>query len=373
MDIKGIKYIAPMFDNSGYAKASRGNILALHRLGVPLTLFPISFEKTHPDLGQDGEILRSLVNKPIDYNIVIIHSTPEFWSKFRETNKVNIGYTIWETTRLHPTWPDYINTNVQKVLVGCEWNVKVFKDSGVTVPIGVVPHGIDMNLYKQPIEKYQIAGVNPDAYVFYSIFQWQERKNPAGLLKAYWFAFQNNENVALVLKTHRASYDESEKNAIRESIKSIKQSIKFDKYPPVYYISDMLSEYEMRCLHARGDCYVSLDRGEGFGLGPFEAGASGNPIIVTGFGGITEFAHEDTAFIVDCSFTPVSNMPWSPWYRGDQLWAEPNIYHASQKLQYVYNNRNEAKCLGKKLQSYIAGRFTWEHIGKKIVAEVEGL
>jgi len=83
MEIKGIKYISPTFDNSGYAKASRGNILALHRLGIPLTLSPVSFEKMRPDLGIDGPILQGLVNKEIDYNIVITHLTPEFWEKHK--------------------------------------------------------------------------------------------------------------------------------------------------------------------------------------------------------------------------------------------------------------------------------------------------
>jgi len=78
MEIKGIKYTAPMFDNSGYAQAARGNVLALHKLGIPLTINPISFEDKEPELGESGRILKSLVNKNIDYNINVIHTTPEF-------------------------------------------------------------------------------------------------------------------------------------------------------------------------------------------------------------------------------------------------------------------------------------------------------
>ena len=109
MEIKGIKYISPTSDNSGYAKASRGYILALHNLGIPITLAPVSFEKARPNLGADGEILARLVDKDIDYNIVLIHLTPEFWAQKREEGKINIGYAVWETSRLHPAWPSYIN------------------------------------------------------------------------------------------------------------------------------------------------------------------------------------------------------------------------------------------------------------------------
>ena len=208
-------------------------------------------------------------------------------------------------------------------------------------------------------------------FAFYSIFQWTERKNPLALIKAYWYAFQNDENVALVLKTYRNNYEEGEKNAIRETIKKLKAVTLFDKYPPIYFVSDMLTESELLGLHARGNCYVSLDRGEGFGLGPFEAGATGNPIIVTGFGGTTEYAKLDNSMLIDYSLTPCFGMPYSPWYRGDQLWAEPDVLQAVQKMQWAYEHQDQAKALGEHLKAYIADNFTWEHIGKRIIKELQ--
>jgi len=370
MEVKGIKYTAPMFDGSGYAQAARGNILALNSLGVPLTLNPISFEAARPDLGPDGKILTDLVGKDVDYNINIIHTTPEFWARHKEVDKVNVGYTIWETDRLHPSWQTYINSNVQKILVGSEWNVGVFKNSGVEVPIGVVPHGIEVSDFDD-VEPYKVSGIADDAFVFYSIFQWTERKHPVALIKSYWYAFQNDENVALVLKVYRGNYEDREKNAIRSTVKRLKEVTPMDKYPKIYLILDMLSQEEMLGLHARGDCYVSLDRGEGFGLSPFAAGAAGNPIIITNFGGATEYAKEHNSYLVDYVLTPVSGMPWSPWYRGDQLWAEPNVLHGAELMRQVYNNPVEAKQKGVLLKKDIRENFSWEAIGKKIITELE--
>lgn len=370
MEIKGIKYISPVFDNSGYGKAARGNILALHKLGVPLTLSAISFDAGRVNLGPDVKILESLMNKNIDYNIVIVHTIPEFWPRFREAGKTHIGYTIWETSKLPDLWVDQINKGADKVLVGCEWNKQVFQESGVNIPIGVVPHGLNVDKYKDN-KSYDILGLKDDTYVFYDIFQWSERKNPISLIKGYWYAFQNDENVALVLKTYRNNYEDAEKQAVRDAIKYLKQITHLDKYPPVYYVSDMLSESELLGLHARGDCYVSFDRAEGFGLGPFEAGASGNPIIVTGYGGVTEYAKPDTAMLIHYSLTPVSGMPWSPWYKGNQLWAEADVLHGAQKMRWAYEHRDEAKALGRHLRAFIADNFTWEHVGKKLIKELE--
>ena len=372
MEIKGIKYIGPIYDGSGYAKACRGNIIALHSLGIPVTVSPISFEYIRPNLEKEGNLLKTLENIDIDYNIVIIHTTPEFWEKHREPGKINIGYTIWETSKLHPSWPDYINKSVDKVLVGSTWNVDIFKGSGVTVPIGVVPHGIDVNNYNN-ITPYNIEGIDKDAYVFYSVFQWTERKNPVAMMHAYWYAFQNNENVALVLKTYKSTYSKEEKESLRQIIKQVKKLIVYDKYPKIYLIPDILTEDELNGLHARGDCYVSLDRGEGFGLGPFAAGACGNPIIVTGWGGSLEYANVNNSYLIEHLLTPVAGMPWSPWYRGDQLWADPNIIHASELMKHVYDNRDEAKNKGIKLREDIKSNFNWEAIGKKLVAELNSM
>jgi len=60
----------------------------------------------------------------------------------------------------------------------------------------------------------------------------------------------------------------------------------------------------------------------------------------------------------------------SPWYRGDQLWAEPDVYHGSQLMRKVYNNQKEAKQKSLILQKEIKENFSWEAIGKKIIKEL---
>jgi len=370
MKIKGIKYIGPIFDGSGYAQANRGNILILHNLGIPITLSPLSFEGVHPELGEDGKLLESLIDKQIDYNIVYMHMTPEFYGNHREEGKINIGHIYWETTKLHPDWLTYINKNLSLLFVGCTWNQEVCKDSGITIPTAVIPYGINSDTFSD-VEPYEITGISDDAYIFYSIFQWTERKHPIALIKAYWYAFQKHENVALVLKTYRNNYTEPEKTVVRESLTRLKKVTPMDHHPKIYLILDMLSSDEILGLHARGDCYVSLDRGEGFGLCPFTAGAFAKPIIVTGFGGITEYAKEHNSYLVDYTLTPVHGMPWSPWYLGNQLWAEPDVVHGSELMRHAHKNQDLSKHMGTVLQKEIKENFSWEVVGKRIVKELE--
>ena len=370
MDIKGIRYTGPFLDSSGYGKAARGNILALHQAGVPLTLNLMSFDKVHPDLGKDSKIFNSLIDKDIDYNVNFIHSTPEFWVKEHINGVYNVAFTIWETSKLHDSWPDYINNSVDKVIVGCEWNRGVFKDSGVTVPIGVVPHGIDMDSLNN-VAPFKIAGVKDTDFVFYSIFQWTERKCPQALVRAYYHAFSGNKDVVLVLKTYGNDYSDKQKESIVNVIKAIKLNMPMPHFPKVVLIGNMLSEDEITAVHNRGDCYVSLDRAEGFGLSGLAAGAAGNPIIITGFGGATEYAKEDNSYLVDYMLTPVQGMPWSPWYNGTQLWAEPNLVDGAEKMKYVYENRKEAKAKGLRLQDSVAKNFSWKIVADRLISEIK--
>jgi glycosyltransferase involved in cell wall biosynthesis len=374
MELKGIKMICPILDGSGYAEASRKNAIALHKSGVPITIEPTSFEQVRPNLGRDGNIIHSLINKDIEYNVIMMETTPEFWEKYKEPGKIFAGFTIWETSKLHPTWPNYINNTADLCMVGCDWNVEIFKNSGVTVPIVSVPHVMDVNEFKN-IQPYDINGLDKDSYIFYFIGQWTERKNVLSAIKTYWRTFRNGENVALVMKVYRNDYSESEREAIRTTIRRLKTVCTMEgyTYPPVYLVLDMLSDEEIKGLHAKGDCYVSLDRGEGFGLSTATAGAAGNPVIATGFGGATEYLKRDNSYLVDYVETCCHGMPWSRWYSLDQYWASPNEKHASQLMKYVYENRDEAKERGKKLQNYIDGNLNWKVIGQKIIDSIRSL
>jgi hypothetical protein len=366
MELKGIKYVGPVFDSSGYGKASRDYVLALVKRNFPITIRPISFEKSLPNLGEDGDILKSLINKNIDYNVVVLHSTPEFWEQNKESDKINIGYTVWETSKLHPDWPKYINSNVKACMVPCDWNAEVFKSSGVTVPVYKVPHTLNFDKLDTP-DEFSVAGIKEDAYKFYSIFQFTERKNPMSLVKAYWSAFQNNENVALIMKTYRSDFSDKERDAIRNTLKRLKEVIIFDNYPPIYLITSMLSDDEVTGLHKYGDCLVSLDRGEGFALVPFMAGAMGNSVMVTGYGGVNVYLNKDNSYLIDYNLTPVFGMPYSPWYRGEQWWAEVDVFHASKLFRHIYNNQSEAKEKGNKLQEEILSKFNYDVIGKTML------
>jgi glycosyltransferase involved in cell wall biosynthesis len=361
--------------NSGYAHASRDYILALHGAGVPVTIKPVSFEHARPDYGEEEKVIESLVNKEIDYNINLIHLTPEHIPLYKENNKFNVNLSIWETDKLHPMWPGYCNS-ADAVIVPCEWNIGVYKNSGVTPPMGLVPHCLDVEKYNGlTSDKLLIDGVSKDDFVFHTISQWTARKNFIGLIRAYIGAFVGVKDVVLAIKTYKNDTSPGQQKVLLDIIKTIKFNVNLEpeEYPKIVFIGHLLSEEDIVKLHNRGDCYVSLAHSEGWGLGFFEAMAMGKPTIGVGGSGNEQFMKKDNSFLVDYTWGPVYGMPYFRWYRGDQLWPEPDLKHAMDHMKFVYRNREEALKIAARGKEYVINNFSRPVIAETMVKELNRL
>ncbi len=375
--MKGIKYVAPIKDFSGYGEASRNYILALHKAGVPITVEPHCFDNLPPPVAatEEWEILKSLEGKAIDFDVVIVHLTPDLAPRYvaKYKDKYVISYTAWETDKLHPYWVKCLSA-VSEVWLPCEWNISTFKRSGVEVPVHKIPHGIDPSMY-DGIKGDDFLTGGEDTFKFYSIFQWNARKNAEGLLRAYFNAFQGQEDVRLILKTYLGGaltpHDDAQK--IRERILAVKSDMQLQHFPKVTLISDRLSAEQIRSLHLFGDAYVSLHRGEGWGLGPFEAGLAGKPVIATNGGGNLEFMSHENSYLVGAYPTFVSGMgTFNPWYLGDQKWYEPDLVDAVDKLRFVKENFSAAQTKGARLQDNIVRNFSWDQVAQKMIERING-
>jgi len=368
----GIKFKGPFFDVSGYAHACRSYVLSLYRSGVPITLQPICFEQNPPPIANDEEkaIIDSLVNKDIKYDTVIMQLTPDLYPRYVEQGKYNIGYFAWETTGLHPKWVEALQC-VNEVWVPCDWNVKTIKESGLNKPVFKIPHGIDITMFDNPDEnKFAINGLSKDTYKFYSIFQWTNRKNPEGLIRSYFNSFDQNDDVVLILKAYLGGNVLKDKEFISERIAYIKKDMGIGGYPKVVVVVDKLNQSQMIGLHHYGDCCVSLHRGEGWGLVPFEAGLAGKPVIATGYSGNMEFMNKENSYLVDYQETFVSDMiSFNSWYCSG-FWAEPNLIHAAHWMQHVVENKEEALLKGKLLKENIIKNFSFEAVSNIITKRI---
>lgn len=405
---RGIKYCGPVFDPSGYAEFARGFVKALHRAGVPICLEVVCYERSQPDLGRDQGLLRGLRGRDVRYCAKVVNTTPDTYPNHREPGCVNIGFTMFETTRIPARWVQECNA-MDGILVPCSWNREVFEQSGVRVPIRVVPPGMDApaddelaprdataiparslrqgsrrpgpskgwGLWRlSPPSDRQSAWQEADIadyrqrYKFYSIFQWTDRKNPAGLVRAYLAEFRRTDNVCLILKTYRGTFGPKEESLLADEISSIRDSANLADHAPILLISDLLSQDQVRRLHQFGDCFVLPHRAEGVGLPHMAAMAYGKPVIATGFSGNMDFMSSENSILLPYQLRPVTGMRWSPWYEGDMMWAEPDLAALRAAMRRCYANQPHAAELGRKARTHVVAEFSWASCAQRFVAAV---
>jgi glycosyltransferase involved in cell wall biosynthesis len=131
-----------------------------------------------------------------------------------------------------------------------------------------------------------------------------------------------------------------------------------------------MTDHEIASLHRVGDCFVSLCRSEGWGLGAFDAAAYGNPVVTTGFGGHLDYL-AGSPHLVGFDLVSVDDPAGFPSYAPDQRWAEPDIVHGAAVLRKIVAHREEAAAAAGPMAREIRWRYRPAAIASAFRAAVE--
>lgn len=147
-----------------------------------------------------------------------------------------------------------------------------------------------------------------ERYVFYHIGNVMDpRKNIKGVLEA--FVRLNEPQSHLVIK------------ATCHAPVNI-------QLPRVEVINDVLTDEAMDDIHRRCDCYVSFSHSEGVGMGAVEAAMRDKPVIITDYGGATEYIK--TPYTISCTLQELEKDDFL--FKKGMRWGNPN---ADQLLEYM--------------------------------------
>lgn len=362
-----------MLDATGYGNASREYVLALDRLGYDIKIEAYTWN--FPFKGMEHgkrERLQSLIEKPYardKKSVLINHSPPDNIAKqpFHYPYDVSLLNTVWETNRIPQRWLPIIQ-RFRAVGVPCTSNVTAFQKGGVQVPIFHVPHGAETDVFKPDHEKLPLKEA-AGKFVFVSVFDFQHRKNPEAMFRAYWEEFRAaQDQVILVVKTYGGKHSE-----IKERIRRYKKRLGYGpETAPVYIIDKLMDQPSMAGLYVLGDAFVLPTRGEGVGLPFIEALASGIPVIATGWGGHMDFVHAGNGFLVDYKLeSPVRSMKrkntiakqYADLFSEEgHLWAEVRLNHLQKQMRHAYENRELCRQKGQQGRSDML-QLTWDKAG----------
>jgi hypothetical protein len=283
----------------------------------------------------------STYSGPCDIDFYI--QTPPF-SEHKSRN-YKIGYFYWEADRLPKNWERDICSSLDEIWVPCNLTKIACRKAGFSGPIEVVhtPRPIELNTepIAIPLKGSEKMAIGDDVFVFYSIFQWNERKGYRKLFRAYYEEFSKKDNVLLVVKTNPIKHRDHGLSKIKNDVLSLKKYCKNRRAAPVFLTTKILTNEHVAGLHDLGDCFVLPHHGEGWGMPIHDAMMHNSLIITTPYGGITEHLNSSNAFLIKHKMVEVKPMNWISLYQSNQRWADPDIGHLKNLMRAAYNNRGE--------------------------------
>jgi 2-polyprenyl-3-methyl-5-hydroxy-6-metoxy-1,4-benzoquinol methylase len=123
-------------------------------------------------------------------------------------------------------------------------------------------------------------------------------------------------------------------------------------------------EKQIATLHRRGDCYLSLHRGEGWCYPLFEAACNGTPVVATAYSGPLDYLDQEHHQLVPYRLTPVCQ-PYM-YYHRRMNWAEPDAAQAAAKLRWVFENQEAAKQKAAEAATCLRRRYANQEVGSLV-------
>jgi len=256
-------------------------------------------------------------------------------------NRYNIGLWYWELEKLparwHPAFDYYDEIWVNTTF--CQQSIAEVSPIPVT--------RIDYPFY-QPEQSAnpdrEGFGFKKDAWLFLFNFDFHsvlKRKNPDGLISAFKQAFdpQKDRDAMLVLKSINAHRYPAEAEELKRAAEGLN----------VVWINDHLDGPRMKQLFATIDCYISLHRSEGLGLGMAQAMSFEKPVIATGYSGNLDFTTPENSLLVKYSLAELDR-DYGVYEKGN-FWAEPDTAHAATQMRWAYEHREDAARLGRRAKT----------------------
>ena len=355
----GINLIGLVRAEMGLGQSCRLLASMIEHTKYPLSLYDFNLNSTM--LRSEDHTLDSKISNQIKYNINLIHINPDemklLYTRLDPkvwNGRYNIAFWLWELEEIPESWAKYFP------LLDEIWTPSEFISESLrkitTLPVRTVPYCVKAPTSDKYTRKH--FGLPEDKFLFLAMYDsnsTKERKNPMGVIRAFKEVFKpEDKNVGLVLKVN---------NARKEDMALLHQMM--EGYDHVYYITETLSKVQVNSLIKNMDVFVSLHRGEGFGLVMAEAMLNGTPVVATNWSSNTEFMNEDVACMVGYDFVELKED--CPPYKAGAVWADPHVDEAAACMKRLYEDSEYYDQKAKAAQSYIKEKLSMQ----KAVALIE--
>lgn len=356
----GVNILSHFCNPSGIQQAALWTKAAIDRAGLFTSCRDVPVPRRTAPSGRESWL--GLEVYPVT---ILTHAAePYFYSGYDRAglwpreDVYRIAYWAWELEAVPDEWVEAAEL-VDEVWCPTRFVADAMRGR-VRKPVHHMLPGVEVG----PVEKIGRAslGIPEDHFVFVFMFDLHSqvhRKNPRAVLHAFQKAFRKDDRATLLVKTSGGDIHSADLAALREAIRG----------PNVIFFDELLTRAQAYGLIALGDCFVSLHRSEGFGLGLAEAMLLGKPVIATGYSGNMDFMNRDNSLLVDYELVEITED--RPIYTRGNFWAEPSVEHAADLMRQVYEDPDKARAVAERSQSETQRLLSLEAAGQRMRRRLE--
>lgn len=359
--MSNILYIGPYREFSGMGNSSRQYIKALLLAGHNIGIRPIyNILKEYPEKDIDSEILKLEKNVAKPYDILIQHCCPHqlcYDNRFQK----NIAIINLESDNYFSNIDTHLGL-VDHIIVGSDTVNKCLSKHTKT-PISIIPEPIDLELINEYKNKNQ-KKKKLDTYTFYTIADMSDRKNILDIVKAFSLAYDDNDDVDLVLKLRNTEQDRTDSDqTIEYEFNKIYRILKKNYFKKPKIIFGDVDYQSIMYLHHNNDCFINVSSGESFGYSTLEAMAFNNNLIVNSNIGSTDLVDGYCGLINNTIKVPCeeNNRQFFLYNSYHQTWVKPDIQHLILNMTIARNESVEKKEQRIKNQQDKLQKFNTQH------------
>lgn len=347
-----IGILAPLvFGPSGYARACRDILFNLDDLNVTVRLYGLNLP------GYDGIVSREAYKRLQGFAReqgepdVFLNVAPQCY--FIRTSKTyTVGMTMWEGLE-HPKRFASACRIVDEIWVpGVHDFLSFQKYSTVSEErIALMPLGIDTDLFSPTGPRFSVKSEDGEEFdfTFGVVCGYSSRKGVDLLERAFLERFDASESVTLLIKS-----DSNAARLIGADLIAAQQGLPQSSLPLILYHFDPITDAEMPQVFRALDCFAFPSRGEGQGLPPLEAMATGLPTIVTNATGLADFAFEEICFpIPSAGWRADPNARWVTGEYKETRFAIPDYQELCNVMRFIYEHPEEAAGRGRRAREFV--------------------